>query len=107
MDARGGVDPKELMRQADWQRPQALTNLQPLPRPAVPAADRKANISCSAPTEHKEADREWAALTTWLRMNLHHVSCQSWNDMHADTLFDFNSPHGCRGFTSDQAFDGC
>lgn len=27
--------------------------------------------------QHKDRGKEWAALTTWLRMNLHHVSCYS------------------------------
>lgn len=35
--------------------------------PSVPAAP-----GCSIDT--KEGDKEWAALTTWLRMNLHNVS---------------------------------
>ena len=30
-------------------------------------------VPSQAAADHKEADREWAALTTWLRMNLHHV----------------------------------
>jgi hypothetical protein len=27
---------------------------------------------------HKQKDKDWAALTTWLRMNLHHVSARAW-----------------------------
>ena len=83
MDARGNDDPKQLIQQANWQRPQALTNPQPRPRPAVSSAAQRAGTSCLAGPEHKEADREWAALTTWLRMNLHHVSRCSAQCRHA------------------------
>jgi hypothetical protein len=49
--------------------------------PPAPASVDKSDGSSSdeheavdAGSGHKQRDKEWAALTTWLRMNLHHVS---------------------------------
>lgn len=46
-------------------------------QPAAKAAEAAAGICCSgarpAAVNTKEGDKEWAALTTWLRMNLHNV----------------------------------
>ena len=37
------------------------------------SSDDESKFQTNSGSSHKEQDKEWAALTTWLRMNLHQV----------------------------------
>lgn len=45
---------------------------------------------------HKQKDKDWAALTTWLRMNLHHVGALCCPELGSHLRSDFPTHHPYR-----------